>query len=687
MPASFSVETAQPGAAARPAGAEWKLAVCPLDCADTCSLKVEVVDGKMTKVRGGRANPLTGGRICTKVARGLTHQVYGRNRLTTPLAKTPSGFQPVSWDEALGTIHRKYTDIIAEFGAQAIVPLAYGGPMGLLAGGSMDKRFFNRLGATRVWTEPLCAGVSAAAWDSVFGEAGGMPYTELADSKLIVIWGNNITGGHLHLIKIIRQARRRGAKVVVVDPKRIRIADEADLHLPIRPGTDVVLGYAVAAALERRGAVDRDFIAAHVSGADRYLAEARKHSLEFAAQTCGLELADLGAFVDYWASLSPVGVSVGVAPERNRNGGSGLRTIYALAALTGNIGRQGAGICEVSGLFPVNRSALERDDLRAEDARELNILDVPQHILGDDLAVPIKSVFIYNHNPVAVHPQQRAMRQALSKPDLFVVGCDLTMTDSMAMADIVLPAASHLEAGDIYKSYGHQFLQRAEPVIEPVGDALPNTEIFRRLARQFGFEDEAFAESDAQLMAASISPEHPALGGRSALELATDACVDLSVGAPGLLDGAPPTTPSGRIELYCEALEQSCGMGLPWYRPLERRRRFLLVSPASENRTNSTFGGEPGHDDDLAVEMHPADAAESGVEDGQPARLINDFGEVVLPVRLSDRPRPGTVYVPKGGWLRSYPGKESINVLVPGHKADLGEGACYNDTEVDIVAA
>ena len=567
------------------------------------------------------------------------------------------------------------------------MPLAYGGPMGLLAGGSMDKRFFNRLGATRVRNEPLCSGTSSAAYESVFGEAGGIPYTELAESRLIVIWGNNITVGHLHLTKPIREARRAGAKVVVIDPKRTRIADDADLHLPIVPGTDVVLGYAVAAELDRRNAIDRAFVEAHVFGADRYLAEAGNYSLEFAAEHCGLDLDAIQAFVDYWATISPVGISVGVAPERNQNGGAGLRTIYALAALTGNVGAQGAGICDVGALFPVNREALERPDLRTGQAREFNILDVPERILDNDLDPPVQSVFIYNHNPVAVHPRQRTMMKALSRPDLFVVGCDLTMTDSMALADIVLPATSHLEAGDIYKAYGHQYLQRAEPVVAPVGEALPNTEMFRHLAMRFGFDEPAFAETDEQLIEQSIDRNHPALGGRSALELPTGDCVDVSQGARTLLRGAAPTTPSGRIELYSETLEQSCGQGLPRYRPLVRRRRFLLISPSSDLRTNSTFGGAPGHDDDLAIEMHPADAAGAGVSDRQPARIWNDQGELVLPVRISQRTRRGTLYVPKGGWLRSYPEGASVNALVPGHRSDLADGACYNDTEVDIAAA
>ena len=603
-----------------------RTAVCPLDCADTCSLDIEVVNGRMTQVRGGTGNPLTRGRICAKVASGLEQQLYGSDRLTTPLAKSRSGFRPIGWQEALDRIHQHYAEIIARHGAEAIVPLAYGGPMGLLAGGSMDKRFFNRLGATRVRNEPLCSGTSSAAYESVFGEAGGIPYTELAESRLIVIWGNNITVGHLHLTKPIREARRAGAKVVVIDPKRTRIADDADLHLPIVPGADVVLGYAVAAELDRRNAIDRTFVKAHVLGAERYLAEAGNYSLEFAAEHCGLDIDAIQAFVDYWATVSPVGISVGVAPERNRNGGAGLRTIYALAALTGNIGARGAGICDVGALFPVNRGALERPDLRTGQAREFNILDVPERILDNDLDPPVQSVFIYNHNPVAVHPRQRTMLKALSRPDLFVVGCDLTMTDSMALADIVLPATSHLEAGDIYKAYGHQYLQRAEPVVAPIGEALPNTEIFRRLAKRFGFDEPAFAETDEQLIEQSLDRNHPALGGRSALDLPTGDCVDVSQGARTLLRGAAPTTPSGRIELYSETLEQSCGQGLPRYRPLARRRRFLLISPSSDLRTNSTFGGAPGHDDDLAIEMHPADAARAGVSDQQPARIWNDQG-------------------------------------------------------------
>ncbi|WP_240554861.1 molybdopterin-dependent oxidoreductase [Oceanicoccus sagamiensis] len=331
-----------------------KPAVCPLDCADTCSLTVEVKQGRLEKVRGSNANPFTRGKLCSKVVNGLVDQVHGTDRLSHPLQRTgPKGpgatFEVISWQQALDSIYEQFQKNILEHGAESIVPMSYGGPMGLLAGGSMDKRFFNRLGARRVNSSPLCAGVSDAAYDSVFGDAGGIAYTELAQSKLIVIWGNNITACNLHLTTIIRDAQKNGAKLVVVDPKRIRIAEQADLHLQLMPGTDVVLAYAIAAELDRQGALDDAFIQQHVKGSEAYLAEAKKYSLAMAAEICGLPLEQIQQCVDYWSEIKPVGLSMGVGPERNKNGGAGIRAAFALPVLTGNIGALGAGCV----MFPV----------------------------------------------------------------------------------------------------------------------------------------------------------------------------------------------------------------------------------------------------------------------------------------------------------------------------------------------
>ncbi len=665
--------------------------VCPLDCADTCSLSIEVVEGRVQRVRGSDANPFTRGKICAKVAQGLPHQVHGPQRLTRPLLRDgPKGagaYRAVTWNEALDSVYQRFDAIIREHGAEAIAPLRYGGPMGLLAGGSMDRRFFHRLGASAVDSAPLCAGVSTAAWDSVFGEVGGIAYTEMQHSRLIVVWGNNITACNLHLTTLIRDARKAGARLVVVDPKRTRIAEDADLHLPIMPGTDVVLAYAVAALLARDGGLDEAFIAAHVSGAEAFLAEAAQYTPARAAAICGLPEESIRQFAEDWRRLSPAAVSVGVAPERNRNGGAGLRAIFALPALTGNFGAPGAGVCDVSGYFPVDDDALTRPDLARSPVREFNVLDLPRHVADPGDETPLKALFIYNHNPVAVHPRQREMRAALLREDLFVVGADVSMTDSMACADVILPAATHLEYGDLHTAYGHHYLQRSAPVLPPVGEALSNTEMFRRLAARFGFDEPCFQDTDADLMDQAISGGAAALGGVRPSELPLDQALDMSEGdPPGLLRGLPPATPSGRIELFSPSLEAACGQGLPRYQPPAEGGRFVLVSPASERRINSTFGGLDQHAQDILCEMHPEDAQSLALSEGAKVKLSNQQGEVHLPLEITDRVRPGTVFVPKGAWLAESPTGQSINALIPGHKADLAGGACYYDCRVDVEA-
>jgi anaerobic selenocysteine-containing dehydrogenase len=499
------------------------------------------------------------------------------------------------------------------------------------------------------------------------------------------VWGNNITVCNLHLTKIIREARSRGAKLVVVDPKRIRIAEESDLHLPLTPGTDVVLAYAVATLLESQGQLDSEFIARHVEGAEAFLAEARKYPLQEAARLCGLEVDDIARFASWWGELSPAAISMGVAPERNRNGGAGIRAAFALPALTGNIGFPGAGVCDVSGYFPIEWDALKRPDLIPEGTRKFSVLDIADKILDPGDELPIKSVFIYNHNPVAVHPDQQNMRKALMQEDLFVVGSDISMTDSMALADIILPATTHLEYGDLYKSYGHHYLQRSEAVIPPVGEALPNTELFRRLAARFDFEESCFADTDADLVDQAVAASSPGMNNRSPMQHFVDEAVDMSVGnKESLLRDAPPATPSSKIELYSTSLEESCGEGLPHFKPMSSDRRFIVISPSSDKRTNSTFGGVTGHDEDMVVEMNPADAASLSLAEGERVRLFNEQGDVVLPLVLNLGVRESVLYVPKGAWLKSSLTGHTVNALIPSHRADLAGGACYNDCRVDV---
>ena len=384
-----------------PAGGSDRLAsVCPLDCADTCSLDVHVEDGQITAVRGSDANPFTRGKLCAKVVNSFPAQVHGDLRIHTPLVRRStvagSDFQPLSWDSALDLIHEKFSSIIERHGAQAIAPLTYGGPMGLLAGGSMDRRFFHRLGASLVDSTTLCAGTSGAAWEAVFGDAGGIDFQEIGESKLILVWGNNITTCNLHLTTIIRDAQKRGATLIVVDPKRTRIARDADLHIPLLPGTDVVLAYAVAALLDASGDLDYDFMTAHTSGAEAFLAEAQGYSISRAAELCGIETGLIEKLADAFRTRRPAAMSIGVAPERNRNGSAGVRCALSLMAVTGNIGPRGAGICDVSRYFPADKAALSRPDLAPDDLRQLNVMDLPRYVLEPGDEVPVRGLL--NHS-------------------------------------------------------------------------------------------------------------------------------------------------------------------------------------------------------------------------------------------------------------------------------------------------
>ena len=667
--------------------------VCPLDCPDTCSLSVTTDGRRVVAVRGSKANRYTAGVVCSKVTRSYPEFVHGQRRLTRPLrrvgARGASAFEAIGWDEALDRIYDGFSRAIAAHGPQAVLPLNYAGPHGELAGGSMDRRFFHKLGATLLDRGPLCGAVRGTAYTSLFGAAPGMAPEQAAESDLIVVWGNNVTVSNLHLARVIKAARRRGAGLVVIDPKRTKIAEQADLFLQIRPGTDVVLGLALAAELERRDAFDRAFLARWVAGQDAFMAEARKYGVDRMSRICGLDRAQFDTLASWYESAERVAVSLGNGIERGRSGGSGLRAAMALQALTGHFGRPGAGVIAKPGLaFPKTTNDLQRPDLVPAGTRTFNIVDVGKHLLDDTLAPPIAALFIYNHNPVCTHPDQNRMRRALSRDDLFIAGCDIALTDSMSYADVVLPAASHFEYDDIYGAYGHSYLQRAAAVIPCVGQSLPNTEIFRRLARRFGFDDPIFQESDRELMDAAFRHDDARLTGLRPSELALDRALDMAASEGGPLvmcATVTPATPSGRIELFSQDLEDRFGYGVPRYEPVERAYPLTLISPSSARRTNATFGGCADSQGSEIVEIHPEDAAGRGVADGDPVRARNERGEVVLTARVTDAVLPGVLYSPKGTWLATSATGQTVNALISSDiRTDIEDGACYNETFVEI---
>jgi anaerobic selenocysteine-containing dehydrogenase len=667
--------------------------VCPLDCPDTCSLAVTVEDDRIVDIRGSRANPYTGGVLCAKVPREYPEFVHGERRLRWPLrrvgAKGEGRFERITWEQALDLIHERVSAVIAAHGPAAVLPLNYAGPHGLLAYASMDLRFFHTLGASLLDRRPLCGGIRTEAWLGTYGPVPGMPPEQAALARLVIVWGNNVTVSNLHLMPQINRARRNGGKLVVVDPRRTKAAEQADLHLALRPGTDVVLAWAVTAELERRGGLDHDFVARHVLGFEAYMARARRASIADAARICGVPAADVCRLAAWYHEASPAAISVGNGLERNQNGGSGIRAIFALPALAGKLGVPGGGLINgASYAVPKTPARLTRPDLVPPGTRTLNIVDVGAHLLDPALPPPIKALFIYNHNPVIVHPDQNRLRRGLAREDLFVVGCDVVMTDSLAYADVVLPASSHFEYDDLYPAYGQHWLQRAEPVIPRQGESLPNTEIFRRLAARFGFDDPIFRATDAELMDEAVDASDARMGDLRGSQLSTTEALPMRFGGEEavLFKNVFPKTPSGKVELESAYLETKYGARLPDYRPYVSSYPLALLSPASDRRITSTFGGSRSSDEAPPLEMHPDDARARGLADGMPVRIWNDLGEVHLTLKVTDAVPPGVVSTWKGTWLRTSANGQTISALAPTHHADLSEGACFNDARVEVAA-
>jgi anaerobic selenocysteine-containing dehydrogenase len=667
-----------------------RASVCTLDCPDTCSLSVTVDDGRITKVRGSHALPYTEGVICNKVAQEMGAFVHGPHRLLHPLrrtgAKGSGTFERITWNQALDEIHARTTAVIDRWGPQAVAPLNYAGPHGMLAGDSMSSRFFHKLGATQLYRRSMCGGVRSEAWSGTYGAVPGCPPDFAANAKLNVVWGNNATVTNLHLVRNVRRAVRKGGRLVVVDPLRTKIAEQADLHLAPLPGTDILLAWALAAELERIGAFDTAFIDQHLLGFDEFMQEARAWPVTRAAAACGLREDHIVTFAQWLAEADPLVFAPGNGLERGRNGGSSIRALIALPALLGKLGKQSGIVLGAGSAFHKTPARLQRPDLVPPGTRTLNLIDVGRHLADDDIDPPLRAVFIYNHNPIVVHPDQNRMRRGLARDDVFTVGIDVTMNESMEHCDIVLPAATHFEYADIYAAYGHHWLQRAEPVIPPQGESLPNTEIFRRLAARFGFNDPCFAATDAELIDEAVD----LADGARPSEIATDSAVQMK-GPDGnplvMFDNVFPATPSGKIELRSESLAKRWGDAalMPTWREHRGDYPLMLISPASSTRISSTLGftGSPPK-----LLMHPRDAASRGLTHGGNVKVWNGRGEVVLALDVTDDVAPGVVASEKGAWLSTSSTGQTISALVSADmRADLAEGACFNDTLVEVAPA
>ncbi|MGE0363196.1 MAG: molybdopterin-dependent oxidoreductase [Vicinamibacterales bacterium] len=653
---------------------------CPLDCPDACTLTVALRGGRITRIDGGHANPVTGGYICAKVRR-FGDRVYGDDRLQFPAirtgAKGTTTFQRVSWDDALERIAERLQTIRSESGGDAILPLCYGGSNGFLTQDGVDAAFFRRLGASRL-ARTVCAAPTGAANQALYGKMASVVYQDCPEARLILVWGVNPSAAGIHLMPYLKEARARGATIVVVDPRATTVARQADIHLAIRPGTDVVLALAIHRHLFESGAADTRFLAEHTTGADRLRAQAEPWTFDRAADVSGLRAEDIERVARLYAASRPALVKCGWGLERNRNGGNAALAVMALPAVGGKFGVRGGG-------YSMSNSAswgIARSWLRDAEppTRLVNMNRVGRELL-EPTGPPIRGLFVYNCNPAVTLPDQQRVLAGLAREDLFTVVFDQVLTDTAAYADVVLPATTFLEHYDFSKGYGPLHLQLARPAIEPVGESRPNADVFLALTARLGLDRPGDPADELEQMLGVIAALPAAVGDDIR---ARGHASPPHQGRPVQFVDVFPQTADRKVALWPEAIAGDAPLGLYAFVPDPATSEYplALISPASERTVSSTLGelDRPR----VRLEMHPDDAAPRGISDGDDVRVHNSLGTLECGVKVTPLVRAGTVSFPKGVWRRHTGNRLTANALVPDTLTDLGGGACFNDARVEV---
>jgi len=652
---------------------------CPLDCPDACSLDVEVEEGRVRAIRGSQLNPLTAGFICSKVSRMSDH-LYGPERVLFPQVRDgPKGsgrFRRVSWDEALDLVARRLREVQTRWGGEAILPCSYGGSNGMLTEGAQDARLFHRLGATNL-DRTICAVPSTVAAEGLVGKMPGIALQDYAHSRLIVVWGCNPHATSIHLLPHIRTARRAGARLVVVDPRRTRLAAKADLHLPVRVGTDLPLALALHRALFTTGRVDADFLAAHCRHADALEAAAAPWTLDRAATTCGVSSRDIETLADWLSEIRPAAVRCGWGPERNRNGTAATAAILALPAVAGLFGERGGGYTlSNSGAWSFDHQTVL--DAPMPPTRHVNLAELaPALDTLDD--PPVRALFVYNCNPVSTVPHQNLLRRALADEDLFTVVHEAVHTDTADWADVLLPATTFLEHHELSRGYGAYVARHHGPAATAPGEARSNQAVFGALLERLGLRrpDDLWEPADQAAAILRAAPD----GQRLAEEVATHGQALPPTGAaPVQFVDAYPQTPDRKVDLVPACLGPEPYAFRP--DPATAQHPLALISPAHEQMITSTFAQLV--DAPAQAWLSPTAATVRGIEDAAPIEVFNDLGAVHCVARVTDEVRPGVVLLHKGWWSRHTANGQTSTALVPAAVESLSGGACYNDARVNV---
>ena len=654
---------------------------CPLDCPDTCSLAVSVERGRVVQIDGSARHDVTDGFICDKVRR-FGERVYGRDRLRhAGLRDGPKGqgrFRHVGWEQALDVVARKMIEIRDRWGAEAVLPFSYGGSNGLVTQDTADAHLFRRFGASRL-ARTVCSAPTTAVSEALYGRMPGVACADYRHARLIVVWGANPSVSGIHLVPHVRAAVDAGAALIVVDPRRTALARQADVHLAVRPGTDVAIALALHRFLFEHGLADEAFLAAHTRGADALRARAAEWTIDRAAAVADVDPELLERAAELYAETSPAVIRCGWGLERNRNGGNAAASVLALPAVGGKFGVRGGG-------FSMSDAGAWRlDDAAWVGADEPDTRLVNMNRLGRALTEyrdpPVRMLFVYNANPAVTAPDQNRVLRGLQRDDLFTVVFDQVLTDTARQADVVLPATTFLEHYDIARSYGAVNLQLVQPVVEPVGDSRPNVEVFAALADRLGLAGGGAPATDPEALL-HVAGALPAAVRDSLLQQGTAA--PTIPARPVQFADVFPRTPDGKVDLFPQALDRRAPAGLYAYRdePPAGDYPLVLLSPASSRTITSTLGELRPRP--AALQIHPRDARLRDVGAGDTVRVFNALGEIHCPVMLDPDMKPGTVGLPKGLWRKSTLNGSTANALVPDSPTDIGGGACFNDARVEV---
>ncbi|MFN8470096.1 MAG: molybdopterin oxidoreductase family protein [Caldilineaceae bacterium] len=675
---------------------------CPHDCPDTCAWQVSVDQGRATHLVGDPNHPFTRGGLCAKVNHYL-ERVYSLDRVLYPLrrvgAKGKGKFERVSWDTALADITARLQAIIAESGPTAILPYSYMGTQGLIqmsAGGP----FFARLGATRL-VRAICGSAGGSGTDMTIGIGSGMLPEDIVHSRFIILWGTNTVVTNLHYWPFIEAARKQGATVVVIDPLRTRTAALADWHIRPLPGTDAALALGMMHVIVAENLYDQDYVARHTLGFEQLCGRLAEYPPERAATLTGLATEEIERLARAYATTQPAAIRTLIGMEHHANGAMIYRTIACLPALVGAWRRRGGGIPDAAFFHfaAINAAAVEMPGLEDPAVRTVNMVQIGQALTSTELDPPIRALIVYSSNPATITPNQNLVHRGLARENLFTVVHEQFVTDTAAYADYVLPATTQLEQLDLMWSWGHTYLSLNQPAIAPLGEAVSNTELFRRLAKGLGFEDAYLYTSDEERVQAALTSDSPFLARITYERLQAEGWAPLNIPPDwALFAEGSFATPSGKCEFYAanaiaKGMDPLPALALPHTRHeggqgMASRYPLALITAKSALRfLNSSYANLPRQrnaEGEPKLDIHPLDAAPRNIAEGDRVRVFNDLGELILRARVGDWVRPGVVAVPSGWWASLSPGGSSANCLTSDGLSDMGGGGDFHDARVEV---